>query len=163
LLITLFLVEREILPTPLLYLSAFFEATRRDYYDHLLGVSTQGAWSAWLHYFLDGVARQAEDALSRAEKINLFLTQWRTALAGAPSKTPLALVDELAANPYLTIKGAAEKLGIAFTTAQRAIRRLESLSIVEEISQAKRDRVYCATSLLQVLEAPTRLTGDETS
>ena len=30
LLVTLFLVEREILPTPLLYLSAFFEATRRD-------------------------------------------------------------------------------------------------------------------------------------
>jgi Fic family protein len=33
LLITLFLIERQILPTPLLYLSAFFEASRRDYYD----------------------------------------------------------------------------------------------------------------------------------
>ena len=32
LLITLFLVERAILPAPLLYLSAFFEITRRDYY-----------------------------------------------------------------------------------------------------------------------------------
>ena len=32
LLITLTLVEREVLPTPLLYLSAFFEATRREYY-----------------------------------------------------------------------------------------------------------------------------------
>ncbi len=35
LLITLFLVEREILPTPLLYLSAFFEATRQEYYARL--------------------------------------------------------------------------------------------------------------------------------
>ena len=43
LLITLFLVERGILPTPLLYLSAFFEATRRDYYDRLFGVSTRGS------------------------------------------------------------------------------------------------------------------------
>jgi Fic family protein len=44
LLITLFLIERQILPTPLLYLSAFFEASRRDYYDGLRGVSERGAW-----------------------------------------------------------------------------------------------------------------------
>jgi Fic family protein len=43
LLITLFLIERQILPTPLLYLSAFFEASRRDYYDGLRGVSERGA------------------------------------------------------------------------------------------------------------------------
>src|SRR5258707_5958157 len=39
LLITLFLIEQKILPAPLLYLSAFFEATRRDYYEGLRGVS----------------------------------------------------------------------------------------------------------------------------
>ncbi|MBI3450764.1 MAG: Fic family protein, partial [Acidobacteria bacterium] len=44
LMITLFLIERSILPAPLLYLSAFFEATRRDYYDHLRSVSERGAW-----------------------------------------------------------------------------------------------------------------------
>jgi Fic family protein len=43
LLITLFLVERGILPTPLLYLSAFFEATRQEYYDRLIAVTNQGA------------------------------------------------------------------------------------------------------------------------
>jgi Fic family protein len=42
LLITLFLIERQILPTPLLYLSAFFEASRRDYYDGLRGITNAG-------------------------------------------------------------------------------------------------------------------------
>ena len=42
LLITVFLVERGVLPSPLLYLSAFFEATRRDYYEHLRGVQERG-------------------------------------------------------------------------------------------------------------------------
>ena len=41
LLITLFLVEREVLPAPLLYLSAFFEATRADYYERLQKVHTR--------------------------------------------------------------------------------------------------------------------------
>lgn len=44
LLITSFLIERH-LPTPLLYLSAFFEASRRDYYDGLHGISERGAWN----------------------------------------------------------------------------------------------------------------------
>ena len=66
LLITLFLIERQILPTPLLYLSAFFEASRRDYYDGLRAISERGAWNDWLEYFLLGVARMSEDALSRA-------------------------------------------------------------------------------------------------
>lgn len=158
LLITLFLIERSILPTPLLYLSAFFEATRRDYYDRLRGVQERGEWREWLHYFLNGVARQSEDALSRAERINRRLEEWRLAVSGTASKVPLALVDQLAANPYLTIKGAAKRLGVAFTTAQRAVAKLEALSIVTEVSHAKRDRVYCAKTLLDILEEPARLT-----
>lgn len=161
LLITLFLVERGVLPAPLLYLSAFFEATRRDYYERLLGVSMKGEWETWLSYFLNGVARQAEDALSRAERINGLLAKWRLSVAGGATSTPLALVDLLAANPYLTVKRAAEQLGVAFTTAQRAVARLESLSIVEEVTQARRDRLYCATAILKILEEPARLTGGD--
>jgi len=158
LLITLFLVEREILPTPLLYLSAFFEATRRDYYERLRGVTERGEWSEWLQYFLNGVARQAEDALDRAARINRHLEEWRVAVAGVSSKVPLALVDQLAANPFLTVKGAAKRHGVAFTTAQRAVGRLQQRGIVTEISHAKRDRVYCAKAILEILEEPARLT-----
>jgi len=161
LLITLFLVEREILPTPLLYLSAFFEATRRDYYERLRGVTERGEWSEWLQYFLNGVARQAEDALGRAERINGHLAEWRVAAAGAASRVPLALVDQLAANPFLTIKGAARRLDVAFTTAQRAVAKLQQLGIVREVSHAKRDRVYCAKALMDILEEPARLRPEE--
>ena len=80
LLITLFLVEREILPRPLLYLSAFFEAARRDYYEGLQGVTERGDWEGWLQHFLNGVARQSEDALGRAAKMNRLLTAWRQSI-----------------------------------------------------------------------------------
>ena len=68
-------------------------------------------------------------------------------LTGAASKTPSAMVDLLTANPYLTTRRAARKLGVAFTTAQRAVAKLESLSIVKEISKVKRDHVHCATAM----------------
>jgi Fic family protein len=161
LLISLFLIERQILPTPLLYLSAFFEAARRDYYDGLRGVSERGAWNEWLEYFLQGVARMSEDALSRAARINSKLIEWQKKVAGDSTNAPLRVVELLAANPFITAKGAAEKLGVAFTTAQRAIERLERLGIVKQSGDAKRDRVYCANALLEILEEPARLKSAE--
>lgn len=157
LLITLFLIEREILPTPLLYLSAFFEAARRDYYDGLLGVSERGEWNEWLEYFLLGVALMSADALNRATRINTKLDGWRNKVAGDSTNAPLRVVDMLASNPFITAKGAAEKLAVAFTTAQRAIERLERLKIVKQVGEAKRGRVYCADALLAILEEPAEL------
>lgn len=157
LLITLFLIERKILPTPLLYLSAFFEASRRDYYGGLRAVSERAAWNDWLEYFLQGIARMSEDALSRATRINDLLGEWRAKLAGQPTNTPLRVIDLLAANPFLTITGAARNLDLAFTTAQRAIDRLEQYGVVQRVSDAKRDRVYCAQALLDILEEPAQL------
>src|SRR5437764_6784489 len=52
LLITLFLRTRGILPTPLLYLSAYFERNRQEYYDRLRAVSTAGDWETWIRFFL---------------------------------------------------------------------------------------------------------------
>jgi Fic family protein len=157
LLITLFLIEHRILPAPLLYLSAFFEASRREYYDALRGISERGAWQDWIEYVLLGVARMSEDALGRAGKINIKLSEWQKAVSGESTRNPLRVVELLAANPFITTKGCAEKLGVAFTTAQRAIERLEHLRIVQQVGDAKRDRVYCAKALLEILEAPAKL------
>jgi len=159
LLITLFLIEQKILPAPLLYLSAFFEATRRDYYEGLRGVSERGAWNDWLEYFLIGIARTSQDALSRASRINTILAEWQRLVAGESTNTPLRIVDLLAANPFITATGIAGELGVAFTTAQRAIERLERVAIVKRATDAKRHRVYCAQALLDILEEPANLTG----
>jgi Fic family protein len=159
LLITMFLMERRILPAPLLYLSAFFEAARREYYDGLRGVSERGAWQEWIEYFLLGVARMSEDAVNRAGRINAKLAEWQKSVAGESTKTPMRVVELLAANPFITAKGSVEKLGIAFTTAQRAIERLERLGIVQQAGTAKRDRVYCAKAMLDILEEPAQLSA----
>lgn len=161
LLISLFLVERSILPAPLLYLSAFFEATRRDYYDRLLAVSERGEWDGWIQYFLHGVARQSEDALSRSSRINKLLSYWRTDVADVSSKSLLMVLELLAANPFLMVKNAAHKLGIAFTTVQRAVEKLEKFSIVTRVGEGKRDRVFCAKAILEILEEPARVTPSD--
>lgn len=159
LLITLFLVERGILPTPLLYLSAFFEATRAEYYDLLSAVTKNGDWHNWLIYFLNGIARQSEDAISRASRINQLLDVWRKKTAGYATPLPNQLIDQLAMNPFMTVKQTSETMKVSYTTIQRAIQKLEDLLIVREISGGKRNRVYCAEAILKILEEPARISA----
>lgn len=156
LLVTLLLVGKGILPSPLLYLSAWFETTRQEYYDRLLAVTENGEWEEWLEYFLVGVARQAEDALDRVRRIDDLLQRWREQLAKASSRAPEKTLDLFAGNPFRSVNDVAARLGVAFTTAQRAIDRLEAAGIVVLSGEAKRNRVYCARALLDILEEPPR-------
>lgn len=157
LLIILFLIEREILPAPLLYLSAFFEATRQEYYDKLNDVRTRASWVPWLEYFLNGAARMSEDCLSRTSRINGLLAKWRKQAAGTPSRLPVQVIDMLAENPYWTVAKIAERAGVAFTTAQRTIDRLLVLKVIAPVSDAKRGRVYVARDIMSILDEPARL------
>lgn len=155
LLITLLLMKHNLLPTPVLYLSAFFEATRDEYYKQLYNVSAHGSWKEWLIYFLNGVAVQARDVLSRAERINDLISDWHIKVSGPYSETAHNIITYLAVNPFLTTKKIAENFDVAFTTAQRAVKKLEELGIIQQINKTKRDRIYCASELLGILEEPT--------
>jgi Fic family protein len=155
LLIALLLVARGVLPAPLLYLSAYFEAERQEYYARLLAVTESGEWEEWLAYFLVGVARQADDALGRIQRIEGLLARWREKLAGVPSRLPERAVELFVENPFWAVSKLAARLGVAFTTAQRAIDRLESAGIVSPTSEARRNRVYHARAILEILEGPT--------
>lgn len=157
LLIMLLLIEQQMLLSPLLYLSAFFEATREEYYRQLFSLSSQGTWQDWLIYFLEGVAIQSEDVLSRAERIHAFLNEWKLRVANPSSHVPVAIIECLAVNPYLTIKKIAEKLKIAYTTAQRGVQKLEAKQIVTQVNPSRRDKVYCATEILDILEEPAKV------
>lgn len=153
----LLLIERKVLPSPILYLSAFFEATRDEYYTQLYNVSSKGTWHEWLSYFLNGVFAQSIDVLSRAQRINSLIIDWQIELGSGGGKAVQDIIRHLAVNPYFTTTNAAERLNIAFTTAQRAIEKLEAAGIITQTSERKRDRVYCATQILGILEEPTKI------
>ena len=78
-------------------------------------------------------------------------------LAKAPSRLPGKAVDLFAENPFWTVNRLAARLDVAFTSAQRAIDRLESAGIVARAGEARRNRVYCAAALLAILEEPPKL------
>lgn len=161
LLITLSLVARGVLPSPLLYLSAWFEATRDEYYARLLAVTQHGEWEEWLTYFLRGVARLSDDAVGRLQRLDGLLAGWRRELAGARSRQPELALEFFAENPFQSVGGVAARLGVAFTTAQRAVDRLVEAGIVAQVGEGRRNRVYCAGAILDLLEEEPQLDAAE--
>jgi Fic family protein len=155
LLITLMLIERDLLPEPLLYLSAYFERHRGAYYDHLLAVSQNGEWEGWLLFFLRGVSVEARDASLRAGKLFELRETYRERLQREGARPNLlTAVNHLFANPVTSIRELAEVLGVSFEAARRLVSSLEERDVLEEITGRRRNRVYAASEILQVLQGP---------
>lgn len=158
LLIILFLIEREVITAPLLYLSAFFEATRQTYYDMLLDVSYKSQWGRWLDYFLDGVAKMSSDALRRSEKINHQVCEWKKLMAGEKPKVLYNVIDIFSENPFWSIKNIASRLDVAYTTAQKAVKVLQDRQIIFQTDkEAQRGKVYCAEKIMEILNEPPEI------
>lgn len=155
LLITLLLCAWRLLPQPLLYLSAHFEKRRRQYYSSLMAVSRQGAWEAWLTFFLEGVAAQAQDAIERSHRLLDLREAYRQSVKAprAPARF-LGAVDELFSRPVTTVRALAKSLGVGYQIASRYMRQLEAAGIVRETSGRRRDRVYAAEEIIRAIEEP---------
>jgi hypothetical protein len=125
----------------------------------LNNVSRRGDWAGWLKYFLRAVARQFEDALSRARRINEQLGSWKHATAG--SRTAQLAVERLGSNPFFTVLGMQRDLKTSYNTASRAIVILEKAGIARRVGDARRNRAYCAQAILDILEEPARLVPQE--
>jgi Fic family protein len=78
-------------------------------------------------------------------------------VSGAGSGVALRFLDLLAANPFITVRKAEAQLGVAYNTAAAALLRLVRLKVVKQVGDARRDRVFCAQALLDILEEAPRL------
>lgn len=155
LLIALQLCRENLLPDPLLYLSAWFESHRQEYYDGLLAVSREGRWSEWISFFLRGVADQARDAIVRAGKLLALREEFRGRLQTArTSALALRLLDQLFELPGLTVPFAANLLDVTPRAAQQNVDKLVRAGILREVTGRKRGRIYLAEGIRSATEGP---------
>lgn len=150
LLITLFLVERGRLSQPLLYLSAYIEQDKTAYYDLLQRVRTHGDWSAWIKYFLNGVTLIARDATTQAGRLLDLRESLRAQFKSVPRAA--ALIDELVANPYITVARAQKLLGVSNPTARSIVNKLAGQGVLEELTKRSWGRLYVARPVLEIIQ-----------
>ncbi len=152
LLVVFFLVTRDRLPAPLLYLSPFFESRRDQYYEALQGVRERGAFDNWLGLFLDGVRAQAIDAIARAERLTDLRERYRIDVQAATRGAANQLVDLAFEQPVLNARATEQRLGISRPAALNALRQLADLGVLTEVSGGPRGQLrWRADQVLAVL------------
>jgi len=156
LLISLLLCQWELLPRPLLYLSAYFERNRSEYYDRLLAVSRRGDWEGWLRFFLTGVRDQSREAAILVQNLQQLRERYHQQLAGRRSAARLAeAADFLLGNPIISVRGLQVGLELAdFKSAQRYIDALELAGILREVTGRRRNRLYRADGVFNAIQNP---------
>jgi len=153
LLITLLLCTKGVLDKPLLYLSAYFERNRQQYYEHLLRVSTHGQWTEWILFFLRGVVEQATDAFERSRQLLNLQQQFISLVKAKRSALQLRIVDLLIERPVITTVFVSKHFNVTYPTAKNNINKLVELGILHELSAAKQ-RTYIADKVLNVINKP---------
>jgi Fic family protein len=152
LLIPLMLVLRGALSQPLLYLSAYFEHYRNEYYDNLLITSQSGDLLPWLIFFLRGVRRQARDAEERTVRLVELQHEMRNELLdeGRPNSV-VRLAEYLFSMPVVSAARISQILGVTRPTAHSAIEALVERGDLEEVTGRERGRIYEAPRIFDAV------------
>jgi Fic family protein len=157
LLITLLLCAEGLLREPLLYLSLYFKRHRAEYYDFLQVVRGTGDWEAWLEFFLQGVRETASQAVDTANELIRIAAADKKHIQqlGKSASSAMRLHELLQRRPVLTISSASDLLGLSIPSVTNAVRRLQKIEIVREVTGRKRNKSYAYTAYVNILNRET--------
>jgi len=155
LLITLQLLDAQLLDRPTLYISDFFEKNRYAYYDALMTTRRSNDMDHWLRFFLTGIIETAESSKKtfvQIEELRKSYTERITQL-GRRSKLADELLLKMYSNPIMSPREIESELGIAPATANRLLKAMEEIGLVEEKSGRMRNRLYMLHEYLTIFRS----------
>ena len=159
LLITLLLCEQKMLQKPMLYLSLYFKTHRQYYYELLNNVRVTGDWEAWLEFFAEAVIVTATQAMEAAQQLIDLANEDRTKIRGLgrAAASTLTVHQALIEHPIATSGWLVGKTGITPATINKALRHLERLGIVHELTAQKRNRLFSYAGYVEIMNRGTEL------
>jgi Fic family protein len=154
LLIVLLLCAHKVLDKPFLYLSAYFERNRQEYYNRLLRVSTHCEWVPWILFFLRGIIEQSTDAFRRSRELLQLQSKYHSMIESKRSALQIKIVDLLVEHPVLTIPYVGRYFNVTYVTARNNVAKLLKAGILKEVIGSKRCKVYLAEAVLEIINRP---------
>ncbi|MFP9115062.1 Fic family protein [Flavobacterium sp. RHBU_3] len=148
----LFLISKELLDFPTLYLSRYIIQNKAEYYRLLQYVRDTGSWEEWILYMLDSVISVSKQSSSLIKEIkNVMLFYKNTIRGNYPKIYSQDLLNNIFKHPYTKIDFLQEDLNI---TRQTASKYLETIAGNESNLLTKikigRDNYFINNGLMDV-------------
>jgi Fic family protein len=144
LLITLYLVEKEILKKPILYLSDFLERNRQLYYDNLMKVRLTNDIKQWFKFFLVGIIETAKGSIETFDNIMKLQKEVDDKIQrfGSRAHNARVIIHQLYLRPLINVQKVASLTKLSLPSAYKLVSDLEEFGILKEITGAKRGKNY---------------------
>jgi Fic family protein len=154
LLITLYLVDKNILTRPVLYLSDFFERNRMLYYDNLMRVRNNNNLIQWLKFFLVGISETAQKGVNTLDAILKLKHEVEIEVKSLKGRTDdaLILLDFLYTHPIIDVSKVEELIGKSNVTSYKLLSDLENMGILEEITNSQRNRIFAFRKYIHLFD-----------
>ncbi len=137
---------------PPLHLASALKARQAEYYAALLGVQMKLAWSPWLQLFANCVVEACQQTDRAIAALWALREHWRAQLTHLRADAAAhRAADYLLHQPVIRVSTLAEALAISFPAANKAIAELVQRGIVREAGPQRRNRVFVAEAVAQVL------------
>lgn len=150
----LYLVMKDLLNIPILYLSRFIIENKTEYYELLQQVRDQNDWEKWLCYMLKGIEQTAAQTIKLVQEIKSLMQQFKQRLRSElPKIYSQDLLNNLFKHPYTKIDFLAQDLGVSRQTAIRYLKSLEQKNFIESL-KVGRNIYYINRPLYDLLSNP---------
>jgi Fic family protein len=149
----LYLLLKNHLDTPILYLSSYIIKNKNRYYTLFQEVRETNNWENWIVYILDGIEETAKHTLEKAKSIkNLLELTLERIKENCPKIYSKELVEIIFENPYSKIDFLVKKMGINRKTASKYLKELEEHTFLSHVPVGK-EIVYINNDLMDILKA----------
>lgn len=158
LLITLFLMEKDILSTPALYISYYLKMNRIEYYDRMTQVRRTGDYEQWISFFLQAFADSAEDAIHTIDRLTTLhdkSTKLFDSLTKRQRTSVLKVFSYLESNPIIDIQKTATTLEMSYNTVSKVVSILIEDGILKQTDKSGKAKIYSYTEYLDILRKDT--------
>jgi Fic family protein len=153
--VPLFLFSIGLLQSPMFYISAYLEARRDEYYEHLLAVSRDNDWTGWCVFFLTALIEQAKENHAKARAIvDLYQTEKERIVELSRSHYAIRALDFFFHRPIFSTSSFIETTGIPKTTANRMLAAFQKggLLSVFRSAEGRKPAVLAFNALLEIAE-----------
>ena len=154
LLITLYLINANVISSPVLYLSCYLKMNRIEYYDRMSEVRKSGNYEQWIKFFLHGIAETAEDATETIDRLNALHQKNAEKLADVPTrsrKNIMNLFGYIERNPIIETVKTAAALGLSRNGTANYIDILCNKDILKLSSKSGKAFVFSYEEYLDIL------------
>lgn len=153
LLIAALMEHWNLLPEPLMYLSGYLKQHQMEYYRRLSAIRTDGDWEGWVRFFLEGVEMAAGESEKAIVSLASLVASDRRRLLANPKSNPASyrLFEILPTMPHFTVERVRVVLETTFPTANAAVKMLEDLGIVKELTGKRKNRTFSYHAYVELL------------